>query len=166
MSAATYAIESRGVAIQPQPDDPSAVLSGKAGEKVWRRLVESRAFAVVHDEVPASMVATLLGEQQSFCARVGGNGFEPGVLRSAERGLAWTAPWALVLDLAHVEPLVLAGVAARLPTYLLDARTDRLVRLPGRNGRLVDSFLMASWLETGACVVANAPATRDLLGSP
>jgi hypothetical protein len=173
MPATTQVMDRRGVPIAPQPAAPPAALPGAAGDedlgspRVWRRVVESRAWPVVLDLDADDHVAALLaGQPQGFCARLGAPGFEPPVLDGAERALGWTTPWALVLEVAPVTPLFLADAAARLPTYLLDLRTDRLVRLPGGNGRLVDAFLAASWLETEACVVANTAAAHDLLEAP
>jgi hypothetical protein len=91
---------------------------------------------------------------------------EPEMLQGAEEALSWAEPWALMLETAQFSPDLLAGLATRLPPFLLDLRTDRLVRLPSGNRRLVDAFLAASWLDTQACVVANAAATHELLEAP
>jgi hypothetical protein len=137
--------------------------------RLWRRLVEGRGWPTLLDagEKSTTGLATVLaGSPQSFCAGLDGEVLRGELLTGAERALAWPAPWALVLGLARLSPVHLAELAARLPVFLLDPRTDRLVRLPGGNGQLVGAFLRASWLDTEACVVANRAAAHELGVAP
>jgi hypothetical protein len=161
MPATTFATDPRDVPSPLRIGDPDS-------PRLWRLVVESRSWPVVLDprEAAPAVAAALDGPPQGFCARLDANALRGGLLRSAEQALAWPAPWALVLGLAHTSPVHLAELAARLPAYLLDPRTGRLIRLPGGNGQLVDAFLAAAWLDTEACVVANTTAALELVGAP
>lgn len=117
----------------------------------------------VRHEVPVTTLDEVLGETpRSFCVKVDVEGFEPDVLRGAERAMSWSEPWAMLIEIAHVAPAWVAGLAERFGVLVLDPRTDQLLQLPGGNADLMRTMLRSTWLHTQDCAVVNEPALETL----
>lgn len=72
-------------------------------------------------EVAVTTLDDVVGDAASYCVKVDVEGFEDDVLRGGARSLARDVPWALMLEVKHMPPGMLAGLAERFRVVLLTA---------------------------------------------
>ncbi|MFC5729272.1 MULTISPECIES: FkbM family methyltransferase [Nocardioides] len=113
-------------------------------------------------EVTKTTLDDVIGAGNDFCAKVDVEGFEREVVVGGRRALASTAHWALMLEVAHISRAYLAQLAEEHPVFLMDPRTERLIRLPGGNAQLAGQLLASTWLHTHDCLVVSSDIAREL----
>ena len=91
----------------------------------------------------------------SLCLRVDGELSVERVLADGLQALDRIEHWAVLVAAPDVRPAVLARWAATRPTYLIDRRTGRPVRVPGGLVDLAAYMLVSGWLDPLDCLVTS-----------
>jgi FkbM family methyltransferase len=113
-------------------------------------------------EVPVTTLDACLGGADAWCAKVDVEGHELAVVRGASAAMARAGHWAMVLEVLHLSAHDVARLAHAHPLYLMDRRTETLVRVPGAHVALARTMLGSGWLYPQDCLLVS-PAVRDLV---
>ena len=113
---------------------------------------------------PVVTLDEVVGDGRSWCAKIDVEGHEMAVLAGAAASMAQAEHWAILLEILHMDRFRVAEIAAAHPTYLLDRRTEELIRVPAASPDTITVLTESGWLYPQDCVVVSA-AVEELIVS-
>lgn len=99
-----------------------------------------------HEHVEVTTIDAIVGTESTPCIKVDVEGHEFDVLRGARELHRSDRPWVMMLEVLHLSAFEVSRLAERHPLYMLDIRTERLVRVIGGNPMTVRRVVESSWL--------------------
>lgn len=121
-SLAARTLADNGVVAELRPEAVGAAVgtAAFAVDPAWSGLSSfATASGAGTQEVAVTTLDEVVADAASFCVKVDVEGFEDDVLRGGARSLQRDVPWVVMIEVKHMEPAVLADLAARFRVVLL-----------------------------------------------
>jgi FkbM family methyltransferase len=162
----TRTMAENGIALELRPDAVSDHhgTAQFAADTRWSGTSALVATGIdVADDRYRSLMTTLVTLDEvvagttSWCAKIDVEGHEDAVLRGGRESLAGDGPWAMLLEILHMNPFDVVDIARTHPTYLLDRRTHDLIRVPIGPPDMLTRMTGSGWIyPQDALVVSRA----------
>lgn len=129
--------------------------SGRSGLDASHRTDAMHDIETFHVPVRTLDSELSVGEFERVCVKVDVEGAEFDVLAGALSLTRRAAPWAILVEVLHMDGFEKARLAADYTMRALDRRAGQLVTIPPVSARRVDELLSGGWLH-GQDVVLTA----------
>lgn len=155
-------IDLREVAVGASATEATFVMdtvwSGRSGLAGTHRTDSDHVLDTVTVPVRTLDSELALGAGESVCVKVDVEGAEFEVLAGAQELTASSRPWAIMLEVLHMDPFEKAGLAADYTMRVMDRRTGDLVVVPPASVRLVSELLDSDWLHSQDAILTTREA--------
>jgi FkbM family methyltransferase len=143
-------VELREIAVGPRDGRDTfamdVVWSGRSGLLGSHRTDADHAITTLDVPVRTLDSELSLSDGESVCLKVDVEGGEHDVLRGASELLGSGRPWAMMLEILHMDAFEKARLANEFSMSVLDDRTGELVAVPPTTPGAVSELLTAGWI--------------------
>lgn len=151
------AIDLREVAVGATETEATFVMdtvwSGRSGLAETHRTDADHALEAVVVPVRTLDSVLTLGDEDSVCIKIDVEGAEFDVLAGARSLTTSPRPWAIMLEVLHMDPFEKARLAAYYRMQVMDRRTGELVVVPPASPDRVAQLLDGDWLHSQDAVL-------------
>jgi len=144
-----FEVELRELAVSDAPGEAQFVMDlGWSGTSA---LADAHAVQTEQVEmvlVPVTTIDEALSgrEVRDLCMKIDVEGHDLRVLSAARGSIRRADAAAIMIEVLHFSPLVIADLAAEWEMYLMDGRSGALVRVPPGDGDAVAAMLASGWV--------------------
>ncbi|GAB3037063.1 hypothetical protein GCM10011376_31950 [Nocardioides flavus (ex Wang et al. 2016)] len=155
-------IDLREVAVGAAVTEASFVMdtvwSGRSGLADTHRTDSEHALEAVVVPVRTLDSELALSEGDAVCVKVDVEGAEFDVLEGARALTASSRPWAIMMEVLHMDPFEKARLAADYRMHVMDRRTGDLVVVPPASADVLTELLAGEWLHSQDAVLTSREA--------
>jgi FkbM family methyltransferase len=133
--------------------------SGRSGIAASHRTDADHDIETFHVPVRTLDSELSVGESEKVCVKVDVEGAEFDVLAGARSLRRRAAPWAILVEVLHMNGFEKAYLAEEYTMRALDRRAGKLVTIPPVSARRVDELLSGGWLHAQDVVLTTRDAS-------